>query len=462
MTKSAGASSDAEYVYRGVRFLIYPRRTRKPPGHLLTYYVGSRRHMVSVRGERSAAEARARTLAQKITTGEENEGLNLTPLDRRIYLSAKAAVASLDRPVDAICRDYLLAQEIVGVGVTVIDAAKAYARQHAHGLRSATVSQVVGELLEHLASRRRDPVTISTLRSILKQFAAGFPGMQIAHVRREEIDTWLSGHHRKASRTLNNYRSAVVRLFHFAKGRYLPKDGLTVADHVEPISRDSRGEIAIFRPWEMAAILEEATGWNARPKDAGRDWKPTADPCLPALLLGAFAGVRTIELCRMEWSALHREPKLPLYPNGYIEIKKATAKQHRTASRRLIPIQPNLAAWLEPYQFKTQGRIFPRNSNSLGRAVTRVIREVNKRRAKHRLELVTRAVNGCRHSYGSYRLPVLQSVDALRLEMGNSVDEIFKNYRELVPPSDVELWWNLLPPTNIVQLKFDEMESARG
>jgi hypothetical protein len=33
-----------------------------------------------------------------------------------------------------------------------------------------------------------------------------------------------------------------------------------------------------------------------------------------------------------------------------------------------------------------------------------------------------------RHSYGTYRLPILKSADALALEMGNSPDIIFRHY----------------------------------
>ena len=40
---------------------------------------------------------------------------------------------------------------------------------------------------------------------------------------------------------------------------------------------------------------------------------------LPALAIGAFAGIRTAEVCRLDWSEVNLE-------KGLIEIKKGKAK----------------------------------------------------------------------------------------------------------------------------------------
>jgi len=49
-----------------------------------------------------------------------------------------------------------------------------------------------------------------------------------------------------------------------------------------------------------------------------------------ALASGAFAGIRTAEVCRRDWSEVNLE-------KGLIEIKKGKAK---TRSRRLVPTAP--------------------------------------------------------------------------------------------------------------------------
>ena len=50
----------------------------------------------------------------------------------------------------------------------------------------------------------------------------------------------------------------------------------------------------------------------------------------------AFAGLRTSELLRLNWSEVN-------LARGYIEVK---AEKTKSARRRLVEIMPNLAAWL--------------------------------------------------------------------------------------------------------------------
>ncbi|MGA3170319.1 MAG: hypothetical protein ABSE62_04840 [Chthoniobacteraceae bacterium] len=418
----------SDFIAGGVRFQIYGRADRKRPTQRICYYIGSRRMRVTVRGTREDAEKKARILARQVTSGEAAaDALSLTPLECRIYLAAKAIVARLERPVDSVCREFVDAQEIIGPAFTIAEAARFWKHQNAGDLEAAPVERVVRELLEHLAGKRRESVTISSLKSMLKRFAANFPGTPIAHVTKGDIDRWLNGFPRFSPRTLNNHRSAVLNLFHFAKGKYLPEDHATAADHVARISDDARGEIQIFKPWEMVKILGAAP-----------------ESIRPAIAIGAFAGARSIELCRMDWSAVHWDPA-ENFPHGCIEIKKAVGKRHRTVSRRLIPIQPNLASWLSTCRF-LQGPIFAGDPNTFARSLSRIIRRINKVQRRLNGHPIGRPANGLRHSYGSYRLPIIKSSGALRLEMGNSEKQIFENYRELVPPADVTAYWSIHRP----------------
>jgi integrase len=87
------------------------------------------------------------------------------------------------------------------------------------------------------------------------------------------------------------------------------------------MAREENSEIEIFRPDELAKLLE------------------TAEPALiPFLTIGAFAGLRHAELQRLDWSEVRLD-------DGFIEVKASKAK---TASRRLVPMQDNLKRWLTP------------------------------------------------------------------------------------------------------------------
>ena len=67
---------------------------------------------------------------------------------------------------------------------------------------------------------------------------------------------------------------------------------------------------------------------------------------MPHIVIGAFSGIRAAEIERLDWKDV-------LWDRGYIEIKAAKAK---TKARRLVPLLPNLRAWLEPAR-KAEGPV---------------------------------------------------------------------------------------------------------
>ena len=69
---------------------------------------------------------------------------------------------------------------------------------------------------------------------------------------------------------------------------------------------------------------------------------------LPFVAISLFAGLRTAEAEKLDWSEVDLE-------GGHIEV---TAKKAKTARRRLIPISENLAAWIQPLA-KTSGSVVP-------------------------------------------------------------------------------------------------------
>ena len=76
----------------------------------------------------------------------------------------------------------------------------------------------------------------------------------------------------------------------------------------------------IFTVDELSTLLEKATG------------------VVPMIAIGAFAGLREAEIQRLDWNEID-------LIRGHIEVTAAKAK---SARRRIVPIQPNLAAWLQP------------------------------------------------------------------------------------------------------------------
>ena len=53
--------------------------------------------------------------------------------------------------------------------------------------------------------------------------------------------------------------------------------------------------------------------------------------------------------------------------------------------------------------------------------------------------------NVLRHSFISYRIAKVKSVDQVALEAGNSPTIIFKHYRELTTEDQADAWFAILP-----------------
>ena len=63
-----------------------------------------------------------------------------------------------------------------------------------------------------------------------------------------------------------------------------------------------------------------------------------APDVVPMLAIGAFIGLRESEIKRLDWAEVNQR-------RAFVEVKADKAK---TAKRRIVRIQPNLAQWLAP------------------------------------------------------------------------------------------------------------------
>ncbi len=240
----------------------------------------------------------------------------------------------------------------------------------------------------------------------LDRFAQSFPGL-IGNITTLEISKWLRGLN-LSSRSLLNYRRIIVTLFrHAVDHGYLP-EGVTQAEKVSKVKVNDEGEIGIFTPEEMTRLLE--TSGNEE---------------MPYLALGAFAGIRTAEIVRLDWAEIN-------FDSGYIEIKKAKAK---TKGRRLIKMQPNLVEWLQLVKQESGPVLSLVRPDYTGPEVL----------APKCDPPVVWKRNGLRHSFCSYRMVILQNEHQVSSEMGSSPAMVYANYRELVTKEAAEKWFAIVP-----------------
>jgi integrase len=148
---------------------------------------------------------------------------------------------------------------------------------------------------------------------------------------------------------------------------------------------------------------------------------------LPLIAIGAFAGVRTAELLRLDW----KDADLT---RGFLNVD---AEKSKSARRRLIKMEPCLIAWLSPYAGKT-GLILPVNVFQYLHLVRQTCKAAG---------ITAWPKNGLRHSFASYHLAKHQDAPRLALDMGHvSPHMIFNHYREIVTPEEAERYWQIFPP----------------
>jgi integrase len=315
--------------------------------------------------------------------------------------------------LEVAAASYAKAFEILR-GDAVIEAAKFYARHGANRVTRKTTAEVVRELIAAKEARGKAARYIGDLRARLARFAEAF-AVDISTVTTADVQRWLDGL-KVGTQTSKNFRTVLHTLFAFAEARgYVFKGGNPVAG-TESISANGAA-IQIFTPAEILALLTHA------PKSF-----------VPFLALGAFAGLRSAEIARLEWADVD-------LTGGFVHV---SADQAKTRSRRLVPLLPNLAQWLGPYA-RGKGKVWTGSPDDLreARAVT-----VEKAGTPWK-------DNGLRHSFISYRLAEIQNAAQVALEAGNSPGMVFKHYRELVKPSAAKAWFAIAPEkqANVVEFK---------
>ena len=270
-------------------------------------------------------------------------------------------------------------------------------------LKEANESVSVARLFEEfLAVKRQDalsPKYISDLRSKLGRFVDAYGGMLVCNLTTAELETWIRGLDiGPVSR--ESYRRNIGVMLEFGRRR----GHLRVNPAADiKMTRRPEGEVSILTPAELQKFLAKC-----------------APEIVPYVAICAFAGLRPSEAANLDWSDIHLDTL-------EIEVK---ARHSKTRRYRLVPIQPNLKAWLTK---------FSGNSSAIGYS-RRKFRDAYKSAGIDEWQL-----DILRHSYGTYRLPILKSADALALEMGNSPQVIFRHYRRPMTEKDARAYFALAP-----------------
>jgi integrase len=386
--------------FHSVNIPVYAFEHHGKVRYTIAFYVDGRRHRREFT-DLDAAKEEAKLAAGRIVRGMQAQN-DLRPADRESFLAAQRILQEINMPLVAASEDYVQCRKLLG-DVPLRQAVEDFCRRTNGVKLGMTVPEVAQEVI---AAKEEDGMSdhyLGQLRSVLGLFGRAFTG-PIMDVKGDEIDTWLRS--KKLSPVTRNNRLTLLRvMFGFAKQRnYLPSNEPAAPDQVSKVKVGAT-TTEIYQPDEIEKLL------NAAPAVV-----------IPYLAIGAFAGLRSAELGRLDWKAVNLERRI-------IELR---ADQAKTASRRIVPIPDNLAAWLEPLErvgkvLKVQA--VPRMASLLARNVG-----------------IPWPPNVLRHSYISYRVAKIQDANRVALEAGNSSAIIFKHYRELVTEEAAGKWFSICPP----------------
>jgi integrase len=301
-----------------------------------------------------------------------------------------------------------------GHNASLLEAVHHFLRYREHAKRSVPLGELFTEFLaikeQDNASRRY----MADLRSKVGRFVAGHESRLTCDVTAAEIEHWIRSLD-IGSVSRESYRRNLGTFLEFGRRRGYSR--INPAADIK-IRRRPEGEVTILTPDEVSTLLEKC-----------------ASEIVPYVAICAFAGLRPSETAALDWADIHLD-------SMQIEVR---ARHSKTRRYRLVPIQPNLAQCLSLTPTKSGSVYYSR----------RRFREAYKAAGIEQWKM-----DVLRHSYGTYRLPILKSADALALEMGNSADVIFRHYRRPVNEATARAYFAIMPNTQSQAAPVDSHSNA--
>jgi integrase len=409
---------------------VYTQQRKGKRLYTVAWYTGGKRHRQFCRTLEQAQKF-AKAQADQISAGTA-QSARISMVDAQNLREAQRHLTGLDTPIHSVTREYASLIRELGPHGTLRQAVEFFRLNAVRPEFQRTVAQVYEEFLVAKKAGGCSQTYLDDCRLRLGRFAHDFR-MPISAICTRDLEDWLFALSTSLV-TRDNFRRLVITLFNFGRRRgYLPRDRETEAKWLEKPKIVGK-PIQIFTTGELTELLEATEG-----------------QCQLAIALGAFTGIRSAEMLRLNWEDF----------NWGEEVVDLGCDKTKTASRRLVPILPALKAWAAPHVRKF-GRVL---SYSLPACLGEAFGTAAKKATKRRKILDSDAPalhwkqNALRHSYGSYRMAVVCDAAKVSLEMGNSPQKMFSNYRKVVTKAQSEAWFGIMPklPANLIPLPIQQV-----
>ena len=310
--------------------------------------------------------------------------------------------------------DALEAEKILSGKVSLVEAARYYMKHEHPAGEVVTIANLAEQYKAAMIARNAREHSVKGFDWRAKAFCRAHGTDSIHRISRADIESWLNDNNWEGLNR-RHYIATVRAMFNFA----IEKELLDVnpAAKIELPMVESK-EPVIMTPHQISSLLHTAE---------------EKDPAIaPALAISFFAGLRPVELARLNWVDVHLSGTEPV-----IHVSAEVAKKRH---RRNVDISPNLAAWLTVYR-KLQGRIMLTMSNH----------------RRHLAKLIAAAgvklpYNAGRHAFASYAYQIHGLDKTMRWLGHGDGDLLLTTYKGLVTQSEADKFWNIQPKETLAEL----------
>ncbi len=381
---------------------------------LLAYYAEGRRKLVKCQSLK-AGRKRAKDIIDDLTSGNAHVG-NFTARQTAAINDAVEILRPIGVSLAEAARQFAEAHSLLAGCGSLSDAVRCFLEERKRTqLSPIKLPDLVEKFIQHIREQKKSRRYTLDMQARLHKAAETFNRF-VGDIHATDINRWLSGMRHVGGRTKNNYRAALATLLSFARQEGYLQRGIPTEAEFSARYDGRGGEIGIYTAEKLRTLL---FGLESR--------------LMPFVAIGAFAGLRSAEIVRLEWQEIR-------FTQNVIEIKASKAK---TASRRLAPILPVLAEWLSLVR-KESGRVLAGVSDEFALA-TQFKKAVDAIADEDGKPLVRIVHNGLRHSFITYRMAILKNAAQVALEAGNSPRMIFEHYRELATEAEANAWFAVRP-----------------
>ncbi len=369
--------------------------TAFPPYKWIVYWPGE-----SPGAPRRYRRFKSKSEAEKFRTDKEVRVLNVG-----------RAAAAIDEK--AVREAAWALRELEPWQVTLREVVLDYISRRKNSEKSALVKTAVEELLVAKKALGLSERYLADLRAKLRVFAKKHGHRLMSEISPADMGSFL--HSLNVSHvTRNGYRRALLVFFSWGEPLGYCQSNPAAKT---PEAKEVEKRPDIFTPSQLRLVLRHSP-----------------PELIPFLTLAAFAGLRSAEIERLDWSSVD-------LLRDRITIDAETSK---TAAHRFVPICEPLRAWLNEHA-RNAGPVVPpnlwRRLWNYRKALALPVESGPEARPS-----VEWKQNALRHSFASYALAREGDAARVALWMGHmSPAMTFKHYRERVTPEEADEWFSVTP-----------------